>query len=229
MIDIKGELKKTYDDIASDFSVTRVFPWPELEVFIPYIKPGFKLLDLGCGNGRLLKTLSELDFSFDYLGIDFSQGLIEQAKKDWPGYKFTIEDIEKMDFPVASFDAIFMIASFHHIYDRKNRLELLKKINSWLKPGGYLFMTNWNLWQKKYLKYFFKNIKNKKEFNDVFIPYQLTSDKLDSNHVKKGNWRYYHAFTAGELKSILKKSGFDLSPKGVYRTKFNLNCLVRKK
>ena len=228
-MDIKSELKKTYNDIASDFSVTRVFPWPELEVFIPYIKPGFKLLDLGCGNGRLLKTLSELEFSFDYLGIDFSQGLIEQAKKDWPSHKFAIGDIEKMDFPAASFDAIFMIASFHHIYGAKNRLALLKKINNWLKPGGYLFMTNWNLWQRKYLKYFFKNIKNKKEFNDFFIPYQLTSDKQKQTSDKERNWRYYHAFTAGELKSILKKSGFELEPKGVYKTKFNLNSLVRKK
>ena len=69
-----------YDDIAKEFSATRAYPWKELQVFIPYIKDNFKILDLGCGNGRLVKSLEQADKKLNYLGVDFSTQLIEQAK-----------------------------------------------------------------------------------------------------------------------------------------------------
>ena len=47
-IDIKKELMKTFDEIAEEFDVKRVKPWPEAEKLL-----GFKLvLDVGAGSGR---------------------------------------------------------------------------------------------------------------------------------------------------------------------------------
>lgn len=219
---IKKELKQVYNTIAEEFSSSRVFPWEELQLFIPYIKDNFKILDLGCGNGRLLKVLKESKSSIEYTGIDFSNKLIEQAKKDFPNYIFRVEDMNNLDFEENSFDMIFMIASFHHLETKKERLELLKKINKWLKPGGYLFMTNWNLFQKKYFKFLFKNIFKKKAWNDFFIPWQTYS--------KSGEklWRFYHSFTRKELEYLLKKTKFKLEPKGVYNTDYNINSFVKK-
>jgi len=219
---IKKELKKVYNIIAQEFSSSRVFPWEELQFLIPYIKDNFKVLDLGCGNGRLLKILKESNNNFEYLGIDFSKKLIIQAKKDFPNYNFKLADMNNLYFKKNSFDVIFMIASFHHLETKKERLELLQKINKWLKPGSYLFMTNWNLFQKKYLKFLFKNLVRKKSWNDFFIPWQTYS--------KNGEkfWRFYHSFTKRELEKLLKKSNFKLEPKGVYKTNFNINCFVKK-
>jgi len=219
---IKKELKQVYNTIAEEFSSSRVFPWEELQLFIPYIKDNFKILDLGCGNGRLLKVLKESKTNIEYIGIDFSNKLIEQAKKDFPDYVFKVEDMSNLDFEENSFDMIFMIASFHHLETKKERLELLKKINKWLKPGGYLFMTNWNLFQKKYFKFLFKNIFKKKAWNDFFIPWQTYS--------KSGEklWRFYHSFTKRELENLFKKSKFKLEPKGIYNTDYNINSFVKK-
>lgn len=211
-----------YNQISQEFSASRVFPWEELQVFIPYIKDNFKILDLGCGNGRLLKSLAEGNKQIDYTGIDFSEGLISQAKQQFPDHKFTVADIRKIDFPKESFDMIFSIAAFHHLDSRKDRAELLKKMNHWLKPGGYLFMTNWNLLQKKYLKNYFKFWWRKKAWNDFFVSWQQYSGD------NKQLWRYYHSFTKTELENLLKKSKFNLEPKGVYHTKWNINCFVKK-
>jgi len=83
-------------------------------------------------------------------------------------------------------------------------------------------MTNWNLWQRKYFqKYFFKNFFKKKSLSDFFIPYTLP-DKSASY------LRYYHSFSLGELKKLLLSNNFELSPKGVYKSKFNINSLVKK-
>lgn len=179
-------------------------------------------MDLGCGNGRLLKSLEESSKNFDYTGIDFSEGLIKQAKKQFPKYPFSVVDMRELDFPKESFDMIFSIAAFHHLDKKKERVELLKKINNWLKPGGYLFMTNWDLRQKKYLKNFFSQWWKKRAWNDVFISWQKYSDN------QKKLWRYYHSFTENELEKLLLDAGFKLEPKGVYKTKWNINCFVKK-
>lgn len=178
-------------------------------------------MDLGCGNGRLLKSLKQSDNKFYYLGVDFSQSLIDEAKKAHPDTRFIVSDMTDLHFDPESFDMIFMIASFHHLPTRRERLELLFKINRWLKPGGYLFMTNWNLWQKKYLKYALEKFWSKNSWNDFFIPWQTKDDKTV--------WRYYHSFTTGELVYLLKATHFDLQPEGVYKTKYNINAFVQKR
>lgn len=220
---IKDDLKKVYNEIAVEFSASRVYPWKELQVFIPHIKENFKILDLGCGNGRLLKSLEPLNTKYHYTGVDFSENLIAEAKKDFTDPNkaiFKIADMTKINFANNSFDMVFMIASFHHLPSKNERLDLLFKINRWLKPGGYLFMTNWNLWQRKYIRYFFKNFWQKKSWNNFFIPWHMGYGQVV--------WRFYHSFTTGELISLLRKTGFTLSPIGVYQTKFNINCFVKK-
>jgi len=221
-MDIKKDLQNIYNDIAQEFSVSRKFAWEELQVFIPYLEDGFKVLDLGCGNGRLLNALAESDKKFDYMGVDFVPKLIERARTIHPTRDFKVADITQVDFPKDSFDIIFSIAVFHHLYTKKERLELLKKINTWLRPGGLLIMTNWNLWQPKYLKDYFKHFWKKRSWRDFFVSWQMYSQ------TSKKFWRYYHSFSRRELEGLLKKSGFKLEPKGVYKTKWNINCVVRK-
>ena len=217
---IKNDLRLLYDDIAREFSATRAYPWKELQVFIPYIKDNFKILDLGCGNGRLLKSLEQADKKLNYLGVDFSTQLIEQAKASHPQAKFITADMSDLSFSPDTFDIVFLIASFHHLPSKAERLELLFRINRWLKPGGLLFMTNWNLWQKKYWRYALENFWSKKSWNDFFIPWTTNSGGTV--------WRYYHSFSTGELISLFKTTGFDLKPEGVYQTKWNVNAFVRK-
>ncbi len=221
MSDIKQDLQNVYDSIAKDFSKTRHIPWEELSVFIPYLPDGGKILDLGCGNGRLLKVIQLAGKKYEYLGVDFSDKLLEQARQLFPDEHFEQADMARLNFPENSFDVICLIASFHHLDNKKEREDLLNNIYRWLKPGGVLFMTNWNLLQPKYFKYIVKNIKHKKVWNDFFIPYTPT-------HGYGRHWRYYHHFTKSELQSLLLKAGFKLEPLGLYKSKYNLNCLVKK-
>ncbi len=221
MSDIKQDLQNVYDSIAKDFSKTRHIPWEELSVFIPYLPDGGKILDLGCGNGRLLKVIQSAGKKYEYVGVDFSDKLLEQARQLFPDEHFEQADMARLNFPENSFDVICLIASFHHLDSKKEREDLLNNIYRWLKPGGVLFMTNWNLLQPKYLKYIIKNISRKKVWNDFFISYTPT-------HGYGRHWRYYHHFTKSELRSLLLKAGFKLEPLGLYKSKYNLNCLVKK-
>ncbi|HPN96310.1 MAG TPA: methionine biosynthesis protein MetW [Candidatus Moranbacteria bacterium] len=50
-------LEAGYNRIAMKFSDTRKFFWRDLEFIADYVDSGDKVLDFGCGNGRLLKII----------------------------------------------------------------------------------------------------------------------------------------------------------------------------
>lgn len=58
---------------------------------------GCRILDVGCGEGNLLKYLMFETFEH-YTGIDFSKQAIDQARKLWAGHQkidFQLDDIQK--------------------------------------------------------------------------------------------------------------------------------------
>lgn len=204
---LQAKVVEDYDLIASYFSQTRQFLWPEFEFFGKYLKPGLKILDLGCGNGRLSKMIQK--YGCDYLGMDNSAGQIKEARKLFPQNKFERGDLLKIPLPDHSLDQIWTIAAFHHLPNRKTRLQALKEMQRVLKPGGIIIMTNWNLFQKKYRPFvwqaiwsFFKNFGQKQAWNDTFIPWKQGAKELTK--------RYYHAFTSRELSKLFKQSDFKI-------------------
>ena len=52
-----------------------------------------KILDLGCGVGFLGPALIEAYGNVDYLGVDFSEGMIRRAKKLFPDLEFIVGDL----------------------------------------------------------------------------------------------------------------------------------------
>ena len=107
----KKLLEKTRQDynlIAEDFSRTRSQVWEELKFLENYANENEKILDLGCGNGRLYELFREK--TVDYYGVDFSEGLIEIARKRYPQFKFQVADAFNLPFSADFFDKVFNIA-----------------------------------------------------------------------------------------------------------------------
>lgn len=204
---ILKETKSNFDKIAEEFSKTRESPWEIMESFLLYIKEGDKILDIGCGNGRLYELVKEK--SVDYVGIDNSEKMIEIAKKKFPEARFLIADALNLPFKNEEFDAAFMIAVFPHIPSEKLQIQALSEVNRVLKKNGYLFITCWNLFQPKYFLINLKNrFKNPKIYQgvglrDFFIPWKSSKGEILAQ-------RFHHLFTKKELKKILKKSGFKI-------------------
>ena len=175
-----------------------------------YIKDNEKVLDLGCGNGRLFELFSVQGRSVsggkkvDYVGIDNSSNLISEAKKKYGNY-FQVADILNIPFSDNYFDSIWLIAVFHHIPSKELRLEVLKEMARVLKKRGLVVVTCWNFYQLRYikllLKYFLRKIftKNKLDFKDILVSWG-----------REGIDRYYHVFSRRELKKLFKKAGFKI-------------------
>lgn len=215
---VRENLKKSYNAIASDFSSTRNRAWPEFEYFAQFIQKGSKVLDLGCGNGRLYDSLKE--YEIDYTGVDFSEELIALAKQKYHQQDFVIQDMTKLDLN-KQFEVIISIAAFHHIPTKRLRQKTLKLISEHLKDDGVLMLSVWNLWQWKYWKAHAEAWKNwalsffRSDPRDLNIPFGI--EKVP---------RYYHAFMPYELRGLLKKSGFRVEESRV--SGFNTLFVCRK-
>jgi len=206
---ILKQTHQTYNLIAGDFSETRSKWWQGFGDLAKYVKAGYKVLDVGCGNGRMAELF--LDSKVNYLGLDDSQNLIKIAKDKFKDYKqIEFEVANALDFKVAAkYDLALCIAVLHHIPSHPYQLKALMNIADSLKPGGKLIISTWNLFKWDYFNRYglsLFNLKNKIKygvwsFNDFFVPWKKTGPVQA---------RYAHSFTKSELKKLLIQAGFEI-------------------
>ncbi len=103
---------------------------------IPFDKP-FTFLDVGCGNGWVIRKIVKEKNCKKAIGIDKSKKMIIQSKKKTGSKKeeFVHTDIESMKYK-RRFDFIFSMESLYYAESIEMALEKIYKL---LKPGGKFF------------------------------------------------------------------------------------------
>ena len=87
-------LKETYDKIAEDWHSDHKKDdwWIEgTDKFISYLSKGDLVLDVGCAGGIKSKYLMQK--GLNVVGIDFSEKMIEIAKREFPNGEFLVKDL----------------------------------------------------------------------------------------------------------------------------------------
>ena len=86
------------------------------------IKPGDKILDVGCGKGFLLFDFTKVVSGLDIHGIDVSSYAIENAK-DEVKERLQVGNANSLPFPDNHFDLVFSLNALHnlHCYDLSRR------------------------------------------------------------------------------------------------------------
>ena len=103
---------------------------------IPFEKQ-FSFLDVGCGNGWVVRTISQIKNCKKAVGIDKSQNMITKAKSK---IKSSKENYLRTDILSWKFNGKFnYIFSMESLYYSKPMESALKKIYKLLKPGGEFF------------------------------------------------------------------------------------------
>lgn len=219
-------VKKNYEEISEQFNETRKkYLWPELLKLTKNVKNGNKILDAGCGNGRLLEAFKNK--RIQYLGIDNSIELIKHARAKYPKQEFIVNDILALGkIPEINFDYVFCVAVLQHIPSKDLRIAALRQLKNKVKPDGKIIITVWNLWsQAKFRKLILKFAilklikKNKMDLGDILFDWKNPSGQVISR-------RYYHAFTKRQLKKIIKKAGLKIDK--IYKDKYNYYAILSK-
>jgi len=195
-------LKQIYNDISGHYERVRPL-WPEMAVWLKDLKDKDLVLDVGCGEGRLLQ---ELGLKVNYTGVDFSNKLLAVAKERYQGknYKFITGDITKEDTwkNIGRFNKIYCVAVIHHLKNSKEQLYVLKKIRKHLNPGGKGYVSFWNLWQRKFWSEHIKSI----PWKLIKLPESLMWVKIPFRNTKLK--RLYFAGSRRYWKRLLTQAGW---------------------
>ncbi len=217
-------VKDSYQATAQEFHASRQKEvWPYLRELAYLVPDQASVLDLGCGNGRLLQTFRNR--SINYLGCDQDASLLKLAAKSWPGQQFIFSNLPKLnELAGQKFNFIFCIAVWHHIPGKNQRLESLVKMQELLLPGGQIFISVWNLRKQRpllvYLTWLKRLFYQSVDFGDVFFPWKDSQGRNITT-------RYHHAFGEREIKKLVKQSGLILEQ--LNKDKYNYWLILRKK
>ena len=159
-----------------------------------HLKNSFSFLDVGCGNGWVVRKMAQKDKCRIAIGIDKSKNMIKHAKKMKAGAKeeYFRADIESLETR-RKFDYIFAMES---IYYSESIETAIQKIFNLLKPEGEFFCgTDFYAdnkatsgWPKKMgLK---MQLHSKKEWNSLFknVGFQVKTRQIKDKQDRK-KWK----------------------------------------
>jgi ubiquinone/menaquinone biosynthesis C-methylase UbiE len=101
---------------------------------------GLKILDVGCGQGRMLRACLDMGSSPENLtGVDLQPSRIEEARRLSPQLDFRLGNGTDLEFPDRQFDLVMQFVVFSSIFSPALRRRLASEMARVLKPGGYIF------------------------------------------------------------------------------------------
>lgn len=210
--------RRFYQQFGEQFSATRQRLQPGVQRVLATLPQDAAILDLGCGNGELIRRLCRAGFRGGYTGIDFSPILIEKARGSAPqssSIRFYLADIsesnwfECLGFESGSekFDVVLAFAVLHHLPGEPLRLQLGREIHHLLQPGGIFWLSVWQFM-------------NSARLRARIQPWHWVG--LDEKQVDAGDFlldwrrggpglRYVHLFSQDELLRLARGAGFEIS------------------
>jgi len=99
-------------------------------------KDNMRILEVGCGSGMHIKEIKSRAANINYVGVDYSQTMINECMRINPDVEFYHQDILKLNLPKGSlFDLIVTINTVYFIDDLRL---MMRNLKSYLVEGGEL-------------------------------------------------------------------------------------------
>lgn len=131
-------------DLVQFYASPHLTP-PEVTAFVRYKADIFerRILDLGCGAGRLATFLRPL--TDRYVGADVSPHMVAYCRRTFPEMRFEQADMRSLTFvPDAAFDAVFAVFNLFDAVSHEDRLRTLAEMRRVLAPDGLLAFSAHN-------------------------------------------------------------------------------------
>ncbi len=224
--------RKFYSDFAHAFSETRSSAQTRLDRIVAYIGDDVKVLDIGCGNGRLAERLDREGRHLQYVGVDGSPELVKIAET----HKLLLRQVDASFFVLditsphwaenlaAPFDIVVILAVLHHIPSYALRLGVLRAISDLLRPGGTLIMTNWQ----------FDRVERQRKRIVPWDVVGIAEQDLEAGDAllawKRGGvgYRYCHLITKSEVRQMAESCGLEVVKQFYADADLNLYSILKR-
>ena len=130
-----------WNSVAEEKKFTTVL---DVELFSKYVLKDCKILDVGCGYGRILNELSVAGFT-DLTGVDSAENMIKRGMREYPNLNLVANPDGKLPFEQNTFDSVILFGVLTCVPDNESQKELLNDIKRVLKPGGVIYINDFLL------------------------------------------------------------------------------------
>lgn len=134
------QVVKAYDRL-SRWPIHRVERYIALK-FLKTLHPEGALIDVGCGPGYLVDSISRQFPQLKVIGIDISEDMLTQARKNFPASErtwFRQGDAQALPCSNEEVDFVLSTGAFHHWGNAARSLHEFHRV---LKPGGQLLILD---------------------------------------------------------------------------------------
>ena len=136
----------------------------QAEAFSKFVSKDQVVLDVGCGYGRTLNELYQNGYN-KLMGIDFSSGMIERGRQQFPYLDLRVKQDESIALPDKSVDAVILFAVLTCIRKNEDQIQLLREIKWVLKPHGILYVNDFLLNTDE------RNLSRYEQFKEIYGTY----------------------------------------------------------
>lgn len=145
----KQHLKEFFNKVAVDrirYRKSKSYYWDSITDYCNFfIQPDSSVLEIGCGTGELIAKINGKEKA----GIDFSERMIEEAKKQFPTLDFICMPAEEINLD-RKFDVIILSNLVGYLPDIQHIFEELKKV---CHEETKIIITYYNIFWEPLIKF----------------------------------------------------------------------------
>jgi len=133
------EVAPRYDLTNAVLSAGNAALWRIATVKAIAPQPGERVLDVACGTGTSTAAIQAKDATA--VGVDFSAGMIREARRRHPGIEFLEGDAQALPFGDGEFDAVTISFGLRNVNEPHRALAEMYRV---LRPGGRVVITEFS-------------------------------------------------------------------------------------
>ncbi|WP_449349827.1 class I SAM-dependent methyltransferase [Streptomyces shaanxiensis] len=146
---VKDTVRSVYQRVAQEYDeripgagpADDMFTAAERNFLLNKIRPGQRVLDMGCGTGRFTVPMAEL--GADVTGLDLSRAMLDMARDKLSAQGLEADlregDMAALPFPDESFDVVTSMLALMHI-PLQDRPAVFAEVRRVLRPGGRMLL-----------------------------------------------------------------------------------------